>query len=74
MWLGFLIEIEEHDHIKEEHHDGACINDDVHDGEELCVHENVVPGDAEECDDKIKDAVNGIARDNDHDGREYRKE
>ncbi len=74
MWLRFSIEIEEHDHIEEEHHNGARVNDDVHDSQELRVEEHVVTSDAKECYNKIEDAVNRVARHNDHNCCQYGQE
>ncbi len=74
MWLCFPVKIEEHDHIKKEYHNGTRIYNNVHDGEELCVHKNIVTRDAEECDDQIEDTVDGIARNNHHNCRQYGQE
>lgn len=74
MWLRFFVEIEEHDHIKEEYHDGTRVNDNVYNSQELCVEEHIMTCDAEECYDEIENAMNRVARNNDHNCCQYGQE
>ena len=74
MRLRFLVKVEEHDHIKEEHHNSTRVYNDMDHRGELRVHENVMSRDAKECNDQVEDAMNGIARQYDHDGRKDREE
>jgi len=74
MWLRFPVEIEEHYNIKEEHHNGTCVNDNVYNSQELCIEQHIMTGDAKERDDEVKNAVNRIARHYDHDCGQYRQE
>ena len=64
----FAAGIEQHDHEGEEHHDGAGVDDDLSDGEELRAEEQVEDGEGSHDDDEREGAVDGMGLQQEIDG------
>ena len=60
MRLGLMVEVQHHDHVEEQHHDGTCIDNNVHHRQELGLEQQLVAGDTEECKNKIQYAMHRI--------------
>ena len=60
LWFRLRVKVHQHDHEQEKHHNGTCINDQVHNGNELRVKQDVVPRDSEENSYQPKYTVNRV--------------
>ena len=65
---SFAAGIEQHDDEGEEHHDGARVDDDLGDGEELRAEKQVENGERSHDDDERERAVNGMGLQQEIDG------
>ena len=59
MLFGFPVQIEQHDHEKEKHHDRSRIHYDMRDRQELRIQKDVMTGDGEETGDQRKHTIHG---------------
>src|SRR5262249_29626493 len=68
--LGFLVQVQQHDHVEEQHHDGAGIHDDVHDKKKLRVQQQVVAANGKKSNDEVQHAVHRAFREHHQQGGE----
>ena len=69
-----VIQVQKHDDENDKHHDRSRIHDDVHGKEKFCAQDEVMSAYAEKGNDEIKDAVDRIFRQHDHQRAEHCEE
>ena len=74
MRLSFFIEIQQHDYIQKQNHDGPCIDYYVNGCQELGIHQNVMTCNAEESQDQIQYTMYRIFRKHNQDSKKHREE
>ena len=62
------VKIDEHDNKSEEDHNGACVDEDLDDGNKRSMEEDIDGGDGQERSDESKGCIDWIGNKNNHQG------
>jgi hypothetical protein len=74
VWFCFVIQVQQHDHIQEQHHDGSGVDDYMSDKQELRIQQQVVTRNCEECKNEVEHTMHRVPGEHHHQCTKHRDE